>query len=649
MKAVTVIIIFLNFFLNLHAQLYPIPSPSGEIKLLLSTSGYLNFTITRKGEELLQVNKMGFSFKGEPDMGADLTVLSKNEKEVNESWNPVIKSKHELVKNHYKEVVFKMIERSDLKRKLDLEIRVFDDGVAFRYRLYRSGIIGSREITSELTTYSLPAEAKAWVADYKSYSSGQEAEFKPLLLKELKSGVKAGLPLLIEKNIQSYLAIAEAKIVNYPGFYLGLDINTTSGKIALNTLLAPLKGEGDNGVKARFATEITTPWRVIMVGKQPGRLIESEIIQNLNDSCTLSDVSWIKPGISAWDHWWSGEVKMDMPTIKQYIDFAGIQGWPYMLIDWQWYGKFNSPESDITKADSKLNMQELLDYARDRRVKLWLWLYSNDVNRNSAFKDAFALYEKWGIAGVKIDFMERDDQEMVNWYREIIESAAQHHLMVDFHGAFKPDGIIRTFPNMITREGVLGEEFSKFSNRVTADHNLTIPFTRMLAGQMDYTPGGFLNVTREAFKKRSPTEVMNSRAAELAKFIIYESPFTVFSDHPDHVLGQPGADFLKLVPTVWDDIYVPSGYPGEHVVMVKRSGKQYFIGAMNNSTPRKLMLNLDFLPKGVYELTYWSDASDAGKFPTHVIKRKLIVTTTSSIKINMSSDGGYVGILNSIK
>jgi alpha-glucosidase len=205
------------------------------------------------------------------------------------------------------------------------------------------------------------------------------------------------------------------------------------------------------------------PWRVLMIGETPGTLIESEIIQNLNEPCAIKDPSWIKPGMCAWDHWWSGEVKMEMPVIRQYIDLASSMGWPYMLVDWQWYGKFNDPGADITKWAPQIDMPEIIRYAASKNVKIIVWLYSSDANRNSAFRKAFPLYRQWGLAGIKIDFMDRDDQQMVNWYRDIIKCTAENHLLVDFHGAYKPDGIIRTWPNMITREGVMGNEYYKFS------------------------------------------------------------------------------------------------------------------------------------------------------------------------------------------
>ena len=372
------------------------------------------------------------------------------------------------------------------------------------------------------------------------------------------------------------MAITEAAMDNWSGFYLGVR-KTAGGVCTLETHLSPLPWEEpeswanlkkyEEGVKVRFDDVIRSSWRLVMIADNPGRFIESEAIHSLNEPCAIEDPSWIKPGLSAWDHWWSGEVKVDMPTIKEYIDFASQMGWPYMLIDWQWYGPYAQPGADITKAAPQLDMPEILAYADDRNVRCWLWIHSDDAARNNAFYDAFPLYRDWGVAGVKIDFMDREDQEMVRWYRKVIERAAECHLMVDFHGAYKPDGIDRTWPNMMTREGVLGSEYYKFAQDrqlPTPEHNVTLAFTRMLAGQMDYTPGGFLNVRREDWKRQTPALVCDTRCAELAKFVIYDSPYMVFCDHPKHVLGQPGADFLQIVPTVWDDTRFLGGAPEEY-------------------------------------------------------------------------------------
>ncbi|AYL95538.1 glycoside hydrolase family 97 protein [Mucilaginibacter celer] len=624
------------------AQSFKLVSPDKKVIVEVSNTGSLKYTVSSDGLTIVYPSLLGFEFKDEPAMGTNMTVTDHKEHSINQTWVPVVKAKHSLITDRYNELELNLIEKSAPMRRMTMWFRAYNDGVAFRYQLFGADKIGDGQIVKELTDFNLSAKAKTWVADYGSYTSSQETEFKAKNLHHITNKTIAGLPLLVELDEHHYAAFTEANIDNYPGFYIGSTQTDTvaTEKISLTTKLSPLPGEGEDGVKARFTNNVFTPWRVVMLAGTPGKLIESELIQNLNPPCVLKDAGWIRPGMSAWDNWWSGDVKVDMPTIKKYIDLASKEHWPYMLIDWQWYGPFNRPDADITKVAPQLNMPEILAYAKAKNVKCWLWLYSSDVNRNDNFEKAFPLYEQWGIAGIKIDFMDRDDQQMVNWYRLIIQTAAEYHLMVDFHGAFKPDGIERTYPNMVTREGVLGEEYSKFSTRITAGHNTTLPFTRMLAGPMDYTPGGFINVKKSDFRQGSPTQIMNSRCAELAKFVIYESPFTVYCDAPENILGQPGADFLNKIPTVWDDIKVLGGYPGQYVIIAKRSGKDWYIGAMTNESERTIQFKTDFLPAGNYILTSWADVLS---FPKNLTRSERTVSANSVINIRMDSAGGWVG------
>lgn len=647
MRTLIILAALLTFSISSIAQTITLKSPDGQISLQINHGGDLSYTVSYRGNQLINESPLGFQFQNEPDMRGGFTLLNTPQTvSQRDAWNPVVKNKHARVEVQWNETHLALVEKDGERRRMDLYFRAYDNGIAFRYQLHGSKTIGNRAITRELTGFSLPASAHAWVAEYEpAYTSSQESEFNKKQVTEITPQTVAGLPLLVEVDKQNYLAITEANIDNYPGFYIG----RMADAAVLTTKLSPLPGEKEDGTKARFDDRLYTPWRVVMIADNPGRFIESEIVQSLNPPCAIADPSWIKPGLCAWDHWWSGEVKMEMPVIKEYIDFAAAQGWPYMLIDWQWYGPFNQPEADITKPAPQLNMPEIFAYAKEKNVRIWLWLYSTDVNRNNAFEEAFALYRQWGAVGIKIDFMDRDDQEMVNWYRKIIRTAAANQLMVNFHGSYKPDGIERTYPNMITREGVLGEEYSKFSDRIVPRHNVTLPFTRMLAGPMDYTPGGFLNVTPEQFKRQSPTMIMNTRCAELSKFVIYESPLTVFCDHPKHVLGQPGSDFLQIVPTVWDDTRFIDGYPGEFIAMAKRSGNDWFLAAMNNETARTISIATDFLPEGKYEIEYWEDRRGAGaKSPAELKKGRMVIQAGKPVKIQMASGGGYVAVIRKV-
>ena len=633
--------------LSLTAADVSVSSPDGNLVLTIQTDDALTYTLTSGGTQLVAPSPMGYEFKGEKPLSGPFTLVGPARiKTATDHWHPVVKNRHEDVFLAWNETTLQLIEAGGDRRRMDIEVRVFNGGTAFRYTLYGAARIGNRQIIRELTGFRIPSTASAWAAIYNpDYTSSQEDSFWKTAATALSTERVMGLPFLVEIDDTHYMAITEACINDFASCYIGRSEGTDEKLVSLSTRLSPLPGEPADGVKVRFDEQTTSPWRVMLVADNPGRFIESEIIQGLNPPCAIADPSWIKPGLAAWDHWWSGEVKMETDVIKQYIDLAAAEGWPYMLIDWQWYGPYNTPKADITRPAPQLDMPGILSYARQKNVRCWLWLYCTDVNRNGAFRRAFAEYEKWGIAGIKIDFMDRDDQEMMNWYRRIVACAAEHHLMVDFHGATKPDGIERTWPNLLTREGVLGEEYYKFSPRVTPEHNTTLPFTRMLAGPMDYTPGGFLNVTAADFRPQTPTLVANTRCAELAKFVIYESPLTVFCEHPDHVLGQPGADFLSRVQTTWDDTRFLAGYPGDYVALARRSGSAWFVGVLGNSQPRTLTLDTSFLPAGDYQLEYWADGAKADKKPTEVTHKTVTLRAGRPLKLRLAPAGGYVAIL----
>lgn len=337
--------------------------------------------------------------------------------------------------------------------------------------------------------------------------------------------------------------------------------------------------------------------------------------------------------------------------MKYFIDFASEMGWEYQLVDWHWYGRpftdrgLVDPNLDITRSIPDINIPELVDYAAGKSVKLLLWLHW--VHADRQLDEAFDLYQRWGVAGVKIDFMDRDDQQMVNFYHRVLRKAAEHRLVVDFHGAYKPTGTRRTWPNLLTLEGVMGNEYNKWSDRVTPEHCLIVPFTRMLAGPMDFTPGGFRNAGRDGFKivgADAPAPmVMGTRCFQLAMLVVYESPLQVLCDSPYQYRSSPdGLDFLRIVPTSWDQTRVINGQVGRFITIARRNGQEWFIGSMNDWRERELDIPLDFLADGVYQATIWSDPADAQQRPCAVIRQTMDVTRSSRIKARLAPGGGQV-------
>jgi alpha-glucosidase len=541
-------------------------------------------------------------------------------------------------------------------RTFELLVRAFNDGVAIRYELLSQPGMREFVLEQELTEFAFLGDFICYAGEQeKGFTGPQEWEYSRRRLSDVKPASIVGLPVLVETPTV-WVAIAEADLLDWAGLWLGgveptpdaakqASINGTSPPTAVPasvSLVAKLAPRLDKQGLVKAKTPHRSPWRVLMIGRQSGRLIESDIIRNLSTPSALTDTGWVKPGLMAWDHWWSGDTVMDTATVKEYIQLAADMGWPYQLIDWGWYGESNKPEANITKPVGSLDMEEVRRFAAEKGVRLWLWLHWTDVDRDDAYKKAFPLYREWGIAGVKIDFMERDDQEMVRWYEKITRAAAEHQLMVNFHGAYKPTGLERTFPNQLTREGVLGNEYNKWSARVTPEHKVLLPFTRYLVGPGDFTPGGFLNAQPAGFQSQKPTLVQGTRASELALFVVYDSPVCCVSDHPDHYREQPGADFLKVVPTVWDDTRVLDGDVGQHLAMVRQSGDDWFLGALTNNEPRELSVALDFLGPGGWQMRLWKDAVDADKNAERMAVEERIVRSSDTITLRLAPSGGCV-------
>jgi alpha-glucosidase len=620
-------------------------SPDGSLGIDVYTQHGLRYAVTVDGQPVLLPSRLGLQFQDGVTLGADVEVRKVTRSQANTTWENRF-GKRRMVRDRHNELRLRLREKSGGGRDFEVVFRAFDDGLAFRYVISNSAARNPFVLEREQSEFVFADNYRCFAGQQdKGFAGPQEWEFKPGRLADLKPESVVGLPLLVQTP-GAWVALTEADLHDWAGLWVG---GTAGGagaaqtSVALAARLAP-RLDYQGAVKA--SAPHASPWRVLIVGRQPGRLIESDIVLNLAAPCQLRDSSWIKPGLMAWDHWWSGDVRMDTATIKEYIQLAADMGWPYQLIDWQWYGEFNKPTSDITKVNPAVNMDEVRRYAREKGVRLWLWLYWADADRLDAYEKAFALYERWGIAGIKIDFMDRDDQEMVNWYEKLTRAAAQHHLMINFHGAFKPTGLNRTWPNQVTREGVLGNEYNRWSKRVSPEHKLTLPFTRFLAGPADFTPGGFLNRPPGQFKPDSKAaQVQGTRAAELALFVAYDSPVCCVCDAPSHYRGQPGADFLRIVPTVWDETRVLDAEVAQHLVVARRAGKQWFLGALTDAKPREISVKLGFLGPGRWHLRLWHDAPDSDINAEHLLIEERTVTDSEVLTLRLSAAGGAVARL----
>jgi alpha-glucosidase len=536
---------------------------------------------------------------------------------------------------------------------LDIVLRAYDEGVAFRYVLPKQEAIGDFTLAAENTGFYFAADASAFALNLGRYDTSNEGEYARTTLRDIKPASLVNLPVLVEMPGGVWAALLEADLTDHSGMYVGGVAGIANA--LTSKLSVPPGRRADQPVVG--TTPKATPWRVLMVAPTPGRLIETNyLVLNLSQPCVITDTSWIKPGKAAWD-WWSGSYATGVPfkpgmntaTMKHYIDFAAAHKLEYMLVDAGWAPL--SPDrriEDILRYIPEVDIPGIIAYGKAKGVAVLLWVEWRALDRS--MDEAMALYEKWGAAGIKVDYMNRDDQEMVNYYQKVVVKAAEHHLTVDFHGAYKPTGLRRAYPNLLTREGVMGLEYSKWSERITPEYDVTIPFTRMLAGPMDFTPGAFRNAARGEFKARDVAPMsQGTRAHQLAMYVVYESPLVMVSDYPEAYEGQPGFEFIERVPTVWDDTKVLGGEPAKFVAIARRNGDSWYLGAMTNWDVRDLELTLDFLGSGDYEATVFADGPDAAKTATSLDISKKRVTSADKLAIHLAPGGGAAVILTPVR
>ncbi len=616
------------------------PYPAGE---------RVYYRLAYRGVPILLDSPLGLDFLGAEALEKDLDIVDVKRRTEDSSWENRFGARRVVI-DRYNELTVSLRERAGLGRRFDVVFRAYDEGVAFRYVLPDQVGLKTFVLAAENTGFYFAGEPSAFALNMGRFNTHNEGEYKPIRLRDLKSVSIINLPLLVEAAGGCWAAILEAALTDYPGLYLGGVAGIPNGVAA--RLSPPEHRKAEEAVVG--TTPKSTPWRVIMLAPTPGRLIETnDLLLNLNPPSVVADTSWIRPGKAAWN-WWSGSYAtgvdfapgMNTATMKHYVDFAAAHHLEYMCIDAGW-----SPPStagyldDVLKHISEVDVPAVITYARGKGVRIVLWVEWRSLD--AVMDQALALYERWGAAGIKVDHMNRDDQEMVAFYERCARKAAAHRLIVDFHGAFKGTGMQRTYPNVLTREGVLGLEYNKWSDRVTPEHDVTIPFTRMLAGPMDFTPGAFRNAARARFAPadRAPFS-QGTRAHQLAMFVVFESPLAMLADYPEAYEGQPGLEFLERVPTVWDETKIPGGRPAEFVVAARRHEREWFVGAMTNWDARDLDVPLGFLGPGSYEAVLFLDGPRAESDGSDTRLERRRVTRGDRLSLHLASGGGAAVILS---
>jgi alpha-glucosidase len=604
-----------------------VSSPDGLTSLRIQPDAS-RFSISRRGETVIAPSSLGLELDGAPELNA--LTLEKREDTSVDRVIPLIATKAASARDHYRGATFTFREKGPSARRLLIDVRAYDDGVAFRYRIAGPAPVRLR---GEKTAFAFQGDPMCIVTPV---DAAHEALFDRKKVSELRADVGYDVPVVCATaSGRTHFALMQAHLDGYSGasFWKQGD--------ALHVRLSPVPKRPGPAVIS--SAGLTTSWRVVMVGDRAGDMIASNLIGNLNPA-PAGDFSWVKPGKAAWD-WWSGPlagVKPDMATYRRFIDFAAASGFPYYLIDagWSWGAGpccEALPSNDVTRAADGIDMPGLVRYAAAKGVGLLLWVHWEHMEPR--MEQILDTYARWGIKGVKVDFMNRDDQEMVAFYHRMVAETAKRHLLLDLHGAYIPAGLQRTYPNFITQEGVLGAEWNKMDKRVTPQHNLMLPYTRMLAGPMDYTPGGFRHRTPSTFEVHAEMPLtQTTRGQALAMYVVFDSPLQMVSDDPDAYKDVDGFEFIRRVPTAWDETRFISGEPGRDIVLARRAGRTWFIGGMTAAESRTQKLPLSFLGPGKYRATVWEDGAKLDELR----RSTRDVTASDVLTLRLAAAGGAV-------
>lgn len=645
-----------------HATVASLASPDGHVVIAISDTGPLHYRVSFDGRPALVDSRLGLDCRGGISLGRDAKITAVARREHDGRWIDPFGPRR-IVPDRYRELTLTLQERAAAPDRFKLIVRAYDHGVAFRYELPPQPGLESYVITGERTEFIFPSDLPCWAGNPSGCAESQYPE-KHLSQLGTNGTQPHVLPLLVQLP-HGYAAIAESDLIDWAGMSLCAADPGSDGRPrpGAKVVLAP-RSDGDGCVVGQERR--VSPWRVIMLGRTAAELLTNELVATLATPSQLADTAWIKPGVTAWDPWWTGvnpdqpnrtgvDARGDTRLDKEYIDFAAAMGFRYQLVDWFWYEHMtswdkglnsppNHPSGDFTRPMPYIDPPGLVAYARQRGIGLWIWAHSLDI-KTFGMDRALAHLAAWGFVGVKVDFFNSESQETVQWIVKLLECAARHHLMIDLHGVYTPTGLARTYPNFLTQEGVLGNEYNKLGNQCDTRHTITLPFTRGLLGPMDFTPGGFLNRTAADFKVTSPTEVMGTRARQLAETVVYFSPLLCLCDSPAHYRGQPGVEFFRGLPTVWDDTRVLSADVGRHLVVARRSGRRWYLAAMNGDAPLTLRVPLSFLRAGRWQLRAFADAPGSARQPELISDTVSTVEAGGMLELRLAPSGGYAAAL----
>jgi len=625
----------------LSGKVFRLSSPDKRIEVRIDVADKITYAVSCNNTDILAPSPISMVLDNKLTLGANPQITNTKIRTVNEEIRPVVPVKRKVIIDHYNEIAI------DFAGNFGLVFRAYDDGIAYRFV---TGFDKRIKVYSEQVVFNFAKDYKIYFPEETNFITGSERSYKYLSISKISPKQFCSLPALVDINNGPKVLITEADLSDYAGLYLrGGNTSCLHGLFPAVILKKTMRKRHKTVVQQRADYIAETdgsrsfPWRAMIIAERDAKLINSEMVFKLAKSLQLKDTSWIKPGKVAWDWYNANNVYgvdfragVNTDTYKYYIDFASKYGIEYIILDEGW-----SKIDDLLTIKSKMDLPEIFRYAKSKNVGVILWVTWKALNDQLA--PAMEQFEKWGAVGIKVDFMERDDQWMVNYYEKIAREAAKYHLLIDFHGSYKPSGLRRAYPNVITREGVKGLEQNKWSDNVSPEHNVIIPFIRMAAGPMDYTPGGILNAQKKNFRPIFDRPMsQGTRCHQLAMYVVFESPLQMLADSPSHYLREPECmEFLSAVPSVWDETLVLSAKVGDYVLIARQSGADWYVGAMTDWNKRELTIDFSFLPRGEYTIHIYQDGINADRYACDYKKRVEKISSIDKMKIKLAPGGGW--------
>lgn len=652
MKIFYLLIMFFFFSGSLIAKDFLLNSPNGNKQLRITCGNEIGFSLWNNQSQLLVVNTLQLDLKEIGILGQNAIVLKTKYSKGDELIKVTIPTKFSTIRDQFNqlEIMF--------KGNYSLVFRAYDNGVAYRFitNLKQDTVLVRQEnmaFALNDTTNSLwPYEAEKHANPFLSHF---EYLFKNIPYQKIDSTV-VGLPVYFSAGNHSKIVFTESDLFDYPNIFLQRDGQQLHAR--LPHVITKQKQVGDRGIKileeadyiARTSGKRSYPWRLWMVNDDDAGLLTNTLVYQLATPSVLKNIDWIKPGKVAWD-WWNANNIYDVnfksginnATYKYYIDFASKFGLEYIILDEGW----TKSTLDVMHPNPEIDIPELVAYGKGKNVGIILWVLWNPLDENmDAILD---LYKNWGVKGVKVDFMARAEQYMVDFYTRTASACAKRELLVDFHGAYKPTGLHRTYPNVISFEGVHGLENDKWESTITPGHDATLPFTRMMAGPMDYTPGAMRNAVKGNFHPVFTQPMsMGTRAHQTALYVLFESPLQMLADNPSNFLqDETYTRYLSQIPVTWDDTRVLYADAGKAVIMARKHGDKWYIGGITNWDAFSKEISLDFLGEGKYKASILSDGVNANRMGEDYHLENKSVNKTSRLKINMASGGGFTAVISS--